>query len=136
VYVNPSPGNVKSFDMTKKILVVDDEPNIVLSLEFLMKQQGYAVSSAVDGDSAMKEVERDPPDIVLLDVSMPGRSGFEVCEAIRANPAWNQMRILIVTGKGRDEDRERGLSLGADGYVIKPFETQDIVAKVKELLGE
>ena len=122
--------------MTKKILVVDDEPNIVLSLEFLMKQQGYAVSSAVDGDSAMKEVERDPPDIVLLDVSMPGRSGFEVCEAIRANPAWNQMRILIVTGKGRDEDRERGLSLGADGYVIKPFETQDIVAKVKELLGE
>ena len=136
MYVNPSPGNVKSFDMTKKILVVDDEPNIVLSLEFLMKQQGYAVSSAVDGDSAMKEVERDPPDIVLLDVSMPGRSGFEVCEAIRANPAWNQMRILIVTGKGRDEDRERGLSLGADGYVIKPFETQDIVAKVKELLGE
>jgi len=136
VYVNPSPGNVKSFDMTKKILVVDDEPNIVLSLEFLMKQQGYAVRSAVDGDSAMKEVERDPPDIVLLDVSMPGRSGFEVCEAIRANPAWNQMRILIVTGKGRDEDRERGLSLGADGYVIKPFETQDIVAKVKELLGE
>jgi len=122
--------------MTKKILVVDDEPNIVLSLEFLMKQQGYAVRSAVDGDSAMKEVERDPPDIVLLDVSMPGRSGFEVCEAIRANPAWNQMRILIVTGKGRDEDRERGLSLGADGYVIKPFETQDIVAKVKELLGE
>lgn len=122
--------------MTKKILVVDDEPNIVLSLEFLMKQQGYAVSSAVDGDSAMKEVERDPPDIVLLDVSMPGRSGFEVCEAIRANPAWNQMRILIVTGKGHDEDRERGLSLGADGYVIKPFETQDIVAKVKELLGE
>lgn len=136
MYVNPSPGNVKSFDMTKKILVVDDEPNIVLSLEFLMKQQGYAVRSAVDGDSAMKEVERDPPDIVLLDVSMPGRSGFEVCEAIRANPAWNQMRILIVTGKGRDEDRERGLSLGADGYVIKPFETQDIVAKVKELLGE
>ena len=136
MYVNPWPGNVKSFDMTKKILVVDDEPNIVLSLEFLMKQQGYAVRSAVDGDSAMKEVERDPPDIVLLDVSMPGRSGFEVCEAIRANPAWNQMRILIVTGKGRDEDRERGLSLGADGYVIKPFETQDIVAKVKELLGE
>ena len=136
MYVNPSPGNVKSFDMTKKILVVDDEPNIVLSLEFLMKQQGYAVRSAVDGDSAMKEVERDPPNIVLLDVSMPGRSGFEVCEAIRANPAWNQMRILIVTGKGRDEDRERGLSLGADGYVIKPFETQDIVAKVKELLGE
>ena len=136
MYVNPSPGNVKSFDMTKNILVVDDEPNIVLSLEFLMKQQGYAVRSAVDGDSAMKEVERDPPNIVLLDVSMPGRSGFEVCEAIRANPAWNQMRILIVTGKGRDEDRERGLSLGADGYVIKPFETQDIVAKVKELLGE
>ncbi len=122
--------------MTKKILVVDDEPNIVLSLEFLMKQQGYAVRSAVDGDSAMKEVERDPPDIVLLDVSMPGRSGFEVCEAIRANPAWNQMRILIVTGKGRDEDREKGLSLGADDYVIKPFETQNIVAKVKELLGE
>jgi DNA-binding response OmpR family regulator len=122
--------------MTKQVLVVEDEPNIAMALEFLMKQQGYAVRSEADGDSAMGEVERDPPDLVLLDINIPGRSGFEVCEAIRANPAWNTTRILILTGKGRDVDRTKGIRLGADDYVTKPFATKDVIAKVKALLSE
>lgn len=122
--------------MSKQILVVDDEPNIVMALEFLMKQQGYGVRSASDGNSALEEVERDPPDMVLLDVNLPGRNGFEVCEAVRANPAWKGIRILMLTGKERDVDRRKGLALGADDYVTKPFATQDVIVKVKELLGE
>jgi DNA-binding response OmpR family regulator len=122
--------------MNKQILVVEDEPNILMALAFLMKQQGYAVRSAVDGDSAMEEVERDPPDLVLLDINIPGRSGFEVCEAVRANPAWKTTRVLILTGKGADVDRRKGLALGADDYVTKPFATRDVIAKVNALLGE
>lgn len=122
--------------MNKQVLVVEDEPNIQMALEFLLKQQGYTVRSAIDGDSAMEEVERDPPDLVLLDINIPGRSGFEVCEAVRANPTWNTTGILILTGKGHEEDRTKGLRLGADDYVTKPFATKDLIAKVKALLDK
>lgn len=122
--------------MTKSVLVVDDEPNISLSLQFLMTQAGYEVRIAADGEAALQEVETNPPDLILLDVNMPKRSGFEVCETIRANAAWAKIRILMLTAKGRDVEREQGLALGADDYVTKPFSTQEIVAKVKELLGD
>lgn len=121
--------------MQKKILVVDDEPNIVLSLEFLMNQAGYAVSKAGDGNHALQILEEDPPDLILLDVNLPGRSGYEVCEAVRANPAWKGMLILMLTAKGRDVEREKGLALGADDYITKPFSTQEVVDKVQELLA-
>jgi DNA-binding response OmpR family regulator len=121
--------------MQKKILVVDDEPNIVLSLEFLMNQSGYAVSKAGDGNHALQILEEDPPDLILLDVNLPGRSGYEVCEAVRANPAWKGMLILMLTAKGRDVEREKGLALGADDYITKPFSTQEVVDKVRELLA-
>lgn len=122
--------------MSKTILVVDDEPNILLSLEFLMKQAKYTVRTARDGEEALKSVESSPPDLMLLDVNMPKRTGYQVCETIRANPEWKNVRIIMLTAKGRDIEREKGLALGADDYITKPFATQEVVNKVKELLSE
>lgn len=119
----------------KSVLVVDDEPNIVLSLEFLMKQAGYSVRTASDGESALQAIQDAPPDLVLLDVNMPRKSGYEVCEAVRADPKLKRVRIIMLTAKGRDVEREKGLALGADDYVTKPFATQEVVDKVQALLG-
>lgn len=122
--------------MSKSILVVDDEPNIVLSLEFLMEKQGFAVRSAYDGEQALEAISESPPDLILLDINMPKLNGYEVCAAVRANPEWNDVRILILTAKGRDVEREKGLAMGADEYVTKPFSTLEVVEKVHELLGK
>lgn len=121
--------------MASKILVVDDEPNILLSLEFLMKHAGFQVRTASDGDAALAAVATEAPDLVLLDVMMPRRDGYEVCQAIRQNPALAHVKIIMLTAKGRDVEREKGLALGADDYIIKPFATQELVNKVKELLA-
>lgn len=120
--------------MSKRVLVVDDEPNIRLSLEFLMRKAGYEVSAVEDGEAALEAVRTATPDLVLLDVTLPRLSGYEVCEAVRANPEWNGVRILMLTARGREIEREKGLALGADDYVTKPFATQDVVARVKALL--
>ncbi|MBZ4192777.1 MAG: response regulator [Candidatus Contendobacter sp.] len=122
--------------MTSKILVVDDEPNIVLSLEFLMKQAGFQVRTASDGEAALTAVAAEPPDLVLLDVMMPRKNGYEVCQAIRANPDWKGVRIIMLTAKGREVEREKGLALGADDYITKPFSTKEVVERVRELLAE
>jgi DNA-binding response OmpR family regulator len=119
--------------MASKILIVDDEPNIVLSLEFLMKQRGYETRVARDGDEALAEVERFRPDLVLLDVMLPGRDGFEVCQRLRAE-GWSDLKIVMLTAKGRDVEIEKGLALGADAYVTKPFATAELVARVGEML--
>lgn len=121
--------------MAKRILVVDDEPNIVLSLEFLMKREGYSVSTAADGDAALKTIDDKAPHLILLDINMPKRNGFDVCQQVRANPKHKDVKIIMLTAKGRDVDQEKGLALGADDYVTKPFSTQDVVAKVAELLS-
>jgi DNA-binding response OmpR family regulator len=121
--------------MTKKILIVDDEPNIVMSLEFLMKKAGFEVAVAVDGEDALAQVARLNPDLVLLDVMMPKKSGYEVCEALRADPARSGMKIVMLTAKGRDTEVAKGMALGADAYVTKPFSTKDLVVQVTELLG-
>ncbi|MCC6470642.1 MAG: response regulator [Alphaproteobacteria bacterium] len=120
--------------MARSVLVVDDEPNIVLSLEFLMRQAGYTVRVARDGEAALKSVEEDPPDLILLDVMMPKRDGFDVCQTVRANPAWKGMRIVLLTAKGRDIEREKGMALGADDYITKPFSTREVVQRVKQYL--
>lgn len=122
--------------MANKILVVDDEPNIVLSLEFLMKQAGFQVRTASDGEAALAAITAEPPDLVLLDVMMPRRNGYEVCQAIRANPDWASVRVIMLTAKGREVEREKGLALGADDYITKPFSTQEVVERVRELLAE
>ena len=122
--------------MSKKILVVDDEPSILLSLEFLMEQEGYDVYSATDGDEALQVVREQLPDLILLDVMMPKRDGFEVCQTIRANKEWKEIRIIILTAKGREVDQEKGFALGADDYVTKPFATQELVKKVRTVLED
>lgn len=120
--------------MTKSILVVEDEPNIVLSLQFLMKKAGFDVRIARDGEEALSAVEDRAPDLILLDVMIPKRDGYDVCQTIRANPAWKNIYIIMLTAKGRDVDREKGVALGANDYITKPFSTRDLTEKVKQLL--
>ena len=120
---------------THTVLVADDEPNIVISLEFLMKREGHRVLVARDGNEALETIRREKPDLVLLDVMMPGRSGFEVCQAVRADEALAGVKILMLTAKGRDTDIAQGLGVGADGYVTKPFSTKELAARVREMLG-
>jgi len=120
--------------VSASILVADDEPNIVLSLEFLLKQAGFRVRTVSDGEAALAAIAQEPPDLVLLDVMIPGRDGYAVCQEIRSNPAWRGMRIIMLTAKGGDIQREKGLSLGADEYVTKPFSTRELVERVRRLL--
>ncbi|MBB3232053.1 response regulator transcription factor [Halomonas stenophila] len=119
-----------------KVLVVDDEPNIVLSLEFLMQQAGFEVTTAGDGQTALDCVAAEPPDLLLLDISLPGISGFDVLERLRADPALARLPIIMLTAHGREVEREKGLALGADDYITKPFSTQALVEKVRALLDE
>lgn len=121
--------------MTKKILIVDDEPNIVISLEFLMKKEGFEVSVAGDGEEALSKVESFDPDLILLDVMMPRKSGFEVCETLRSNPKHGGLLIVMLTAKGRDTEVAKGMAIGADAYVTKPFSTKELLAKIKDMLG-
>lgn len=120
--------------MTQRVLIVDDEPNIVLSIEFLMRQRGYETCVANDGQMALDEVERFRPDLVLLDVMMPKRDGYEVCQLLRAGN-WPDMKIIMLTAKGREAEVAKGLAVGADAYVTKPFSTRDLVEQVDALLG-
>ena len=121
--------------MSQKILIADDEPNIVISLEYLMKREGYSVTVARDGDEALAAIARERPDLVLLDVMMPKKSGFEVCQAVRANEELRVTKILMLSAKGRDTDLAKGLALGADAYMTKPFSTRELARKVAEMLG-
>lgn len=118
----------------KRILIVDDEPNIVLSLEFLMQREGYQVATAVDGDAALEALAAQAPDLVILDVMLPKMNGFDVCRRIKADPRWKGIRVLILTARGRDTEVSKGLGLGADLYVTKPFSTKELMAQVRELL--
>jgi DNA-binding response OmpR family regulator len=119
-----------------RILIVDDEPNILLSLQFLMKKAGYDVRTAKDGEQALAEIAREKPHLVLLDVMMPKLDGFSVCERIRANREWQDVRVIMLTARGRDVEREKGLSLGADDYITKPFSTKDAIDRVAALLAK
>jgi two-component system alkaline phosphatase synthesis response regulator PhoP len=122
--------------MAKTILIVDDEEYIVTSLEYVMKSAGFDVVVAYDGDEAIDKVTSTVPDLLITDIMMPKLNGFDLCEKIRANPLWTSIRIIILTAKGRDSEREKGLSLGADDYMTKPFSTRELLKRVKELLGE
>jgi len=119
-----------------KILVADDEPNIVISLEYLLKREGYTVIVAKDGQEALDAIARELPDLVLLDVMMPKKTGFEVCQAVRSTEALQATKILMLTAKGRDTDVAKGVALGADAYMTKPFSTRELVQKVAQMLGQ
>lgn len=121
--------------MTGSVLIVDDEPNIVQSLQFLMTAAGLEVRTANDGEAALAAIVQRVPDVVLLDVMLPGSDGYEVCRKIRMNPAWREVRIIMLTARGRDSERARGIELGADAYITKPFSTRELVEQVKRFLG-
>jgi DNA-binding response OmpR family regulator len=120
--------------MTHKILIADDEPNILISLEYLMKREGYDVRVARDGQEAIDAILRERPDLVLLDVMMPVKTGYEVCQEVRASEAVRDTLILMLTAKGREADLAKGLALGANAYMTKPFSTKELVSRVREML--
>jgi len=129
------PPREEAVAMPHSVLVVDDEPNIVLSLEFLMKKAGFDVRVARDGEEALAAMEERAPDLVLLDVMLPKRDGYDVCQAIRARAEWRPVRIVMLTAKGREIEREKGIALGADDYITKPFSTREVMQRVNQLLG-
>jgi two-component system, OmpR family, alkaline phosphatase synthesis response regulator PhoP len=122
--------------VSRRVLVADDEPNIVVALEFLLQRNGYEVHVARNGEEALRLVETCNPDLVLLDVMMPLRSGYEVCKRIKARPEWGHIKIVMLSAKGRDAEVSKGLALGADLYLTKPFSTRELLDKIKGLLAE
>ena len=122
--------------MAKTILIVDDEPSIVITIQFLMTQQGYDVLTAERGEDALDLISRYKPDLVLLDIMLPGIDGYEVCEIIRLNPDYGKVRIVFLTAKGHETEIAEGLALGADAYITKPYSNVELLAKVKELLQD
>ena len=121
--------------MSKKVLIADDEPNIVTSLEYLMQKSGYEVKTARNGEESLALVESFLPDLVLLDVMMPRKSGYEVCQQIRERTDWQHIKVVMLSAKGRESEVNKGLSLGADSYVTKPFSNQELITTIDALLG-
>jgi DNA-binding response OmpR family regulator len=121
--------------MTKRVLIADDEENIVTALEFLLQRRGYETRWARNGDEALTEIERFTPDLVLLDVMMPRKSGYEVCQRMRGRPEWAHIKIIMLSAKGREVEVSKGVSLGADLYITKPFSNTELVAKIDGLLA-
>ena len=122
--------------MEKKILIVDDEPNILLSLEFIISRAGYSVKTAEDGEQALQESSSWVPDLILLDINMPKLDGFEVCQRLREDHTFDHTKVVFLTAKGRQVEKEKGIALGADDYISKPFSNQEVVEKVQQLLAE
>jgi DNA-binding response OmpR family regulator len=122
--------------MSARILIVDDEPNIVLSLEFLMEQAGFEVAVAEDGEAALAQLAAFRPDLVLLDIMLPRLNGYEVCQRMRAHPDWSRIKVVMLSAKGRELEVSKGLALGADAYVTKPFSTRELMALVQNLLAQ
>jgi DNA-binding response OmpR family regulator len=121
--------------MAKRILIADDEPNIVTSLEFLMEQAGYETKVATNGQEAIDLAASFRPDLVLLDIMFPAKSGYEVCQRLKSDASTRSIKVVIVSAKGRDVEVAKALELGADAYIAKPFSTRELVAKVREMLG-
>ena len=121
--------------MSKKVLIVDDEPNIVAALEFLLEKNGYDVKVAANGVEAIEQLDAFRPDLVLLDVMVPKLSGYEVCQRMRAEPKWRDIKIVMLSAKGREVEVNKGMSLGADLYVTKPFSSAELVSTIQQLLS-
>lgn len=120
--------------MPKKILIVDDEPNIVVPLEFLMEQNHFEVKTAGTGEEALRIMQDWKPDLILLDIMLPGMDGYEVCQKIRQETSLNDIRIVFVSAMARSIDIAKGMGLAADEYITKPFSTDFVVSRVKGLL--
>ncbi|WP_428623189.1 response regulator transcription factor [Sedimenticola sp.] len=120
--------------MSQHILIVDDEKNIAISVDYLLRREGFEVSVAHDGEEGLRLIREERPDLILLDIMMPKLDGFQVCETVRQDPALADIRIVMLTAKGRDAEKEKGLALGADAYITKPFSTRELISQVKALL--
>jgi len=120
--------------MSKKVLIADDEPSIVTAVEFLLRREGYEVYIARDGAEALALIESARPDLVVLDVMMPQKSGYEICRSIRERAEWRGIKVIMLSAKGRDAEVSKGMTMGADIYVTKPFSTRDLMGRVKALL--
>ena len=122
--------------MNKKILIVDDEPNIIVPLEFLMEQNNYEVRTAGTGELALEQIAAWKPDLILLDIMLPGLDGFEVCRQIREQTEFRDIKVIFLSAMARSIDIEKGLGLSADDYITKPFATDHVVTRVRELLSD
>jgi two-component system alkaline phosphatase synthesis response regulator PhoP len=122
--------------MPKKIMVVDDEPYIARVIKFKLEQEGYTVISANDGITGLTKIKEEKPDMVLLDVMMPGMSGYEVCQKIKGDAELAGIPVVILTAKGQERDREQGFSMGASDYITKPFSPNRLLELVKSIIGE
>jgi DNA-binding response OmpR family regulator len=119
----------------KKILAVDDEPNILLSIEFILEMEGYEVHTARDGEEALEVAGRVHPDLILLDINMPRMDGYEVCRIIRESDDLADAKVVMLTAKGQTLERKKGLEVGADEYVTKPFGAEELLEKIQGLIG-
>ena len=119
----------------RKILVVDDEPNVVRTLTFVLKKEGYDVASAGDGEEAMLKISESKPDLMFLDVMMPKKNGYEVCQELKGDSNSSDIHIVMLSAKGQEADKEKALTLGADEFMTKPFSPVGVLTRVKELLG-
>jgi len=129
-------GRLKGADMqSKTILIVDDELSILVPLQFLMEQNGFHVVLAQSGRDAFEALEKSKPDLILLDIMLPDLDGYEIFQMIRANPAWGGIKVIFLTAKNRDGDIAKGLNLGVDAYITKPFSSAELLAAVNDLLG-
>jgi len=117
------------------ILIAEDEPSILESLDFILRRAGYTIGAVTDGDAVLDAVRRLAPRLVVLDVMLPKRSGFDVLKQIRANVELRGMPVLILTAKGQQQDRRTAEELGADGFVTKPYANADVVGAVRQLLA-
>jgi DNA-binding response OmpR family regulator len=129
-------GRLKGADMqSKTVLIVDDELSILVPLQFLMEQNGFHVVLAQSGRDAFEALEKSKPDLILLDIMLPDLDGYEIFQMIRANPAWDGIKVIFLTAKNRDGDIAKGLNLGVDAYITKPFSSAELLAAVNDLLG-
>ncbi|MCP5073200.1 MAG: response regulator transcription factor [Rhodobacteraceae bacterium] len=120
----------------KSILIVEDEDNIALAFEFFIGRQGYKISRVSDGEAALEVLARELPDLVMLDIMLPKRSGFEVCQMIRNNKQMDRVKILMITARGGKVERKKGIALGANDFMTKPFSSTDLLARIDNLIGE
>ena len=128
-------GTDKKNGNGKRILVVDDEPHVIRSLTFVLSKEGYDVASAENGEDALAKIRALRPDLVFLDVMMPKKNGYEVCREVKKDSVLSDIRVIMLTAKGQESDREQGLSAGTDEFLTKPFSPIGVVEKVRELLG-
>ncbi|ABA79747.1 response regulator [Rhodobacter sphaeroides] len=120
----------------RRILVVEDEDNIAIALDYLITREGYEHDRVASGAEALGRIRSTHPDLVLLDVMLPEVSGYEICQGVRLDPTLAHVKILMMTARGSAIERKKGLALGADGFISKPFELKALREEVRRLLGE